>query len=264
MLRHLSLFASLLALLHGPTLAQSPSDAAPLGITVKHPAALPTHGQFLPVVLPPSARLAFHVRGEIKKFRYTAKAELLWHNRGDHYEAQQHIRAFLVGTRSQRSTGSIAPYGLQPAQFQDIARQERSAQLNFATREATFSDDSPKAAITPGTQDRLSIFIQVGAMLAAAPEQYPTGTQIAFLTVGARHADQWIFTVEGEETLQLPTGNIQAVKLQRLPRPGNERDRGQKAELWLGRHIGWLPVRIRMTQETGDFVDLSLTQHEAL
>jgi len=231
---------------------------------VAQPGTDQANTQLPAVLLPPSARLAFNVRGEIKKFRYTAKAELVWHNRGTHYEAQQHIRAFLVGTRSQRSTGSIAPYGLQPAQFQDTARQERSAHLDFAAREATFSDDSPKAAIALGTQDRLSIFIQVGAMLAAAPEQYPTGTQIAFLTVGARHADRWIFTVEGEETLQLPTGNIQAVKLQRLPRPGNERDRGQKAELWLGRHIGWLPVRIRLTQESGDFVDLSLTQHEAL
>jgi len=259
------LFACLLALLHGLVFANLPTQTAtPLGIAIERPQESQAHQQLPPVALPPSAQLTFNVQGAVKKFRYTARAELLWRNQGSRYEAQQHIRALLVGTRSQSSSGSITPHGLQPAQFHDKARRERSAQLDFAAQEVIFSDGSPKTAIAPGTQDRLSIFVQLGAMLAAAPQRYPTGTQIAITTVGARHADRWIFTVEGQETLQLPTGSTHTVKLQRLPRPGNERDRGQKAELWLGRDIDWLPVRIRLTQEDGDFVDLSLTSREAL
>jgi len=244
--------------------SQTPAENATIGITIERPSAGHVHNSLQPVLLPPSTRLAFHVRGEVHKFRYTAKAELLWHKQDTHYETQQHIRALLLGTRSQSSNGSITPYGLQPHTFHDKSRRERSAQFDFSAHEVTFSDGSPKAPITQGTQDRLSVFIQLGAMLAAAPGQYPTGTRIAITTVGARHADLWTFTVEGQETLQLPIGNTKAIKLQRLPRPGNDRDRGQKAELWLGQDIGWLPVRIRLTQADGDFVDLSLASHAAL
>jgi len=247
------------------TLADSPAPTATsLGIAIEHPTVANANHQLPAVLLPPSKRLAFNVRGEVSKFRYTAKAELLWHQRGAHYEVQQHIRALLVGTRSQNSSGHITSYGLQPTQFHDKTRRERNAQFDFTTHEVTFSDGSPKASIALGTQDRLSVFIQLGAMLAAAPQQYPAGTHIAITTVGVRHADRWIFTVEGQETLQLPAGHMQAVKLQRLPRPGSDKDRGQKAELWLGQDIGWLPVRIRLTQADGDFVDLSLTSHETL
>jgi len=261
MLRCLVLF--LLGSWTGLSAAPSAENAA-VSITIEHPTAGHANSALPPVLLPPSTRLAFHVRGEAHKFRYTAKAELLWHKQDTRYEAQQHIRALLLGTRSQSSSGSITPYGLQPQTFHDKSRRERSAQFDFAAREVTFSDNSPKAPITQGTQDRLSVFIQLGAMLAAAPQQYPTGTRIAVTTVGARHADRWAFTVEGQEILQLPIGNTKTVKLQRLPRPGNDRDRDQKAELWLGQDIGWLPVRIRLTQADGDFVDLSLTGHEAL
>ena len=60
--------------------------------------------------------------------------------------------------------------------------------------------------------------------------------------------------LEGEETLELPIGTVQAVQLQRLPR----RDYDQKAQVWLAPELGYLPVRIRITQTSGDFAELSL------
>ncbi|HAU57335.1 MAG TPA: DUF3108 domain-containing protein, partial [Comamonadaceae bacterium] len=104
------------------------------------------------------------------------------------------------------------------------------------------------------TQDRLSVFLQLGALLSAAPERFAVGTRISIPTVSARAADNWTFTVEGEETLELPIGTVQAVQLQRLPR----RDYDQKAQVWLAPKLGYLPVRIRITQTSGDFAELSL------
>ncbi|RKJ98910.1 ATP-binding cassette domain-containing protein [Alicycliphilus denitrificans] len=98
-------------------------------------------------------------------------------------------------------------------------------------------------------------------VLAAAPGRYPPGTQITLTTVGARNADRWTFTVDGPETLDLPVGSTPALKLQRLPREDQHYD--QKAELWLGTGLGYLPVRIRLSQSNGDFVDLLLSGHEA-
>ena len=54
--------------------------------------------------------------------------------------------------------------------------------------------------------------------------------------------------------LDLPAGSISALKLQRLPRRDHDYD--QKAELWLAPALGYLPVRIRITQGPDSYIDL--------
>ena len=246
------------------TVAEKPvSEDTIAGITIQAPGtARPTaEAEAPPVRLPASARLRFEVTGEAKRFHYNANAELLWRNLGATYEARQEVKAFLLGSRSQTSTGRLTPQGLQPVRFGDRSRSEQAAHFDHDGHIATFSANTPSAPIGAGAQDRLSVFIQLGALLAAAPDRYPPGTQITVTTVSARNADRWAFTVEGTETLDLPIGPTPALKLQRLPR--SDRDRDQKAELWLGTGLGYLPVRIRITQSNGDFADLALREHEA-
>ena len=60
-------------------------------------------------------------------------------------------------------------------------------------------------------------------------------------------------------TLELPVGALPTLRLERLPRHNGD----QKAELWLSPALGYLPVRIRLTQGNGDFADLLLSGHEA-
>ncbi len=232
------------------------------GVTIQPPGSgtPPVDASAAPVRLPPSTRLSFDVTGQAKRFHYSASAELLWRNLGATYEARQEIKAFLLGSRSQTSTGRITEQGLQPVRFGDRARAEQAAHFDYDRHVATFSANTPDSPIGPGAQDRLSVFIQLGALLAAAPERYPPGTRITLTTVGARSADRWSFTVEGTETLDLPAGPTPALKLQRLPRA--DRDRDQQADLWLGTGLGYLPVRIRITQSNGDFADLALSGHE--
>lgn len=248
--------------------ANAPAPTAPAttdtqaGVTIQSPGSgtPPVDASAAPVRLPPSTRLSFDVTGQAKRFHYSASAELLWRNLGATYEARQEIKAFLLGSRSQTSTGRITEQGLQPVRFGDRARAEQAAHFDYDRHLATFSANTPDSPIGPGAQDRLSVFIQLGALLAAAPERYPPGTRITLTTVGARSADRWSFTVEGTETLDLPAGPTPALKLQRLPRA--DKDRDQQADLWLGTGLGYLPVRIRITQANGDFADLALSGHE--
>lgn len=206
------------------------------------------------VRVPAPVRLAFDVSGQAKKFNYNARAELLWQHDGSRYEARQEISAFLVSSRSQSSVGQITAQGLQPERFADRSRSEHAAHFDHARGRVTFSANTPQAAAGPGAQDRLSVFIQLGAMLAADPGRFVPGTQVTLTTVSARSADRWTFSIEGQETLDLPAGPTRAWKLQRLPR----RDYDQKAELWLAPDLGYMPVRIRLTQANGDFADLRL------
>lgn len=207
-----------------------------------------------PVRLPSPVKLSFDVAGQAKKFDYQARAELVWQHDGARYEARQEISAFLVGSRTQRSTGMVTAQGLQPERFGDKNRSERAAHFDYPRSRVTFSANTPEAAIGPGAQDRLSVFIQLAGLLAATPDRFVPGTQLTLTTVSATSADRWTFTVEATETLNLPAGALPTLKLQRLPR----RDYDQKAELWLAPSMGYLPVRIKITQASGDFADLRL------
>jgi hypothetical protein len=229
-------------------------DIEPPGATAHSgPSATPA------VQIPPSQRLLFDVSGEVKKLHYSARAELLWQHDGQQYQAQQEISILFLGSRTQTSAGALSDGGLRPQRFADRSRSEQAAHFNYAQGQVTFSANTPPATMVAGTQDRLSVFIQLGALLAAAPDRYPPGTRISLATVSARAADVWAFTVEDEETLDLPAGAITARKLQRLPRRDHDHD--QKAELWLAPSLGYLPVRIRLTQANGDFADLRLRSH---
>lgn len=241
--------------------AQAPAESAGVEIRPPGTAGASASAQAPPVLLPPSTRLTFDVVGEVKRFHYSASAELLWRQDGQHYEARQQVKAFLLGSRSQSSVGSITPRGLRPERFGDKVRSEQAAHFDFDKHEVIFSANTPRATIADGAQDRLSVFMQLGAMLAAAPERYPPGTQITLTTVGARSADRWSFTVVGPETLDLPAGSTPTLKLERLPREGQHFE--QKAELWLGTALDYLPVRIRLSQSNGDFVDLLLSGHDS-
>ena len=229
-------------------------DIRPPGGTSQGDSAAPP-----PVRIPAPARLAFDVSGQAKRFAYSARAELLWQHDGSRYEARQEVSAFLVGSRTQSSVGQITPQGLRPERFSDRARSEQAAHFDHAQGRVTFSANTPEAAVGPGAQDRLGLFIQLGALLAADPGRFKPGTQITLTTVSARSADRWTFTVEGPETLDLPAGLTPALKLQRLPR----KDYDQKAELWLAPALGYLPVRIKLTQANGDFADLQLRSSSA-
>ena len=215
-----------------------------------------------PVQIPAPQRLEFDVTGQAKKFQYRANAELLWQHDGQHYQAQQEIKVLLLGSRTQSSHGNLTPQGLQPLQFTDRSRREQMAQFDHAAGVVRFSHPEATAQpLLPGMQDRLSVFIQLGALLAAAPERYPSGTQIHITTVGGRNALRWSFRIDGPETLTLPNGPLTTLKLQRLP--NDAQDHEQQAQLWLAPSLGYLPARIRLTQDQGDFVDLHLRSHSA-
>ncbi len=236
--------------------ASAPPDPTAAGIDIAPPGSGTGQNASAtpPVQIPAPVRLSFEVKGQAKKFDYTARAELLWQHDGSRYEARQEVSAFLIGSRTQRSTGLVTAQGLQPERFGDRSRSEQAAHFDYAQGRVTFSANTPPAAIGPGAQDRLSMFIQLAAMLAADPARYVPGTQITLTTVSARNADRWTFSVEAAETLHLPVGATPALKLLRLPR----RDYDQKAELWLAPGLGYLPARIKLTQSNGDFADLLL------
>ena len=198
--------------------------------------------------VPGSALLRYEVASN--KLPFTVNGVFNWMQNGSTYEAQLSYSAFGF-SRSQSSRGTVGATGLAPERFADKLRNEVAAHFNYAAQKVTFSANTPDVVLLQGAQDRLSVLIQLGAQMASAPERYPEGTTLSFQTVGPRDAALWLFTVQGLETLTLPGGEMPAIKLVRNPR----QDYDQKVELWLAPSLGYLPARIRITEQNGDAID---------
>jgi hypothetical protein len=203
---------------------------------------------------PESALLKYQVLGQAKGLNYWASAELAWQQNGQTYDSRLTVSAFLLGSRTQTSKGTLGPEGLMPNRSELAAHFQRDKGI------ISFSANSPDAPLLKGAQDRLSVVIQISSVLAGDPARFPLGTMLSFQTVSQREAEVWHFLVEKEELLQLPFGEINAIKLNRKPR----REFDQQIELWFAATLGYLPVRLRITNANGDFVDQLLNKAEKL
>lgn len=226
----------------------------PAASAVSPPAAA-SHAD-APARVAPSAQLVYQVIGHARGIPYSASATLDWQQDGSRYAAQWSFAGPLGLTRQQTSAGAITPHGLAPERFGERSRSERAAHFERGRGRIVFSSNTPEAELAAGAQDRLSVTLQLGALIAAAPTRYPPGTHIVLQVAGARDASAWTFQVLGDETLQLAGQPMPCVKLERLP----DEPYGQRIELWLARERHFLPVRLRITQGNGDVADQRLAE----
>ena len=207
------------------------------------------------MALAASARLDYRMTGSAKGLTYHAQGELLWENAGGSYNARMTVKALFLGSRTMGSSGQVSAQGLAPTRFSDKSRTEVAAHFEPDKGQISFSANTPAVPWVQGAQDRVSVFLQLGGMLAGNPAAFPAGSTISTLTVGPRAADTWTFMVEGPELLDLPIGATATVKLSRQPR----REYDQKVEIWFAPALDYLPVRSKITQSNGDFVDQELS-----
>lgn len=203
------------------------------------------------VQVPGSVVLKYDVTGTARGLEYHANSELSFQHDGHQYQARLNVSAFLVGSRTDSSQGTITGHGLEPQRYSLKTRTERAAHFERDKSRISFSSNRPEAALQPGAQDRLSILLQLAAVLAADPRKQAESSQLSFQVASADSAEIWVFRVQGHEALSLPAGAMQALKLLRQPRG----EFGQTVEVWMSPQVAWLPVRIRITNANGDVVD---------
>lgn len=202
-------------------------------------------------IVPGSIRLNFDAAGKRGRFDYKAMGTLTWLQDGTGYDMKLEMGDWIIGKRVLSSTGKLGAEGLAPTRFSDKFRSERAAHFDRNQQRITFSANTPQATLAPGAQDQLSIFAQLASMVAGDPLAFPIGTQVDVQTAGPRDAQQWVFVVEREEMLNLPGGQVPALKLARKP----DKQYDQSVELWLAPELAYLPARIRITFANGDYLD---------
>jgi len=207
--------------------------------------------------IPGSVKLAFAVTGQQGASPMQGVfGDLAWLQDGSSYDARLSLKFLFKTIRSQHSTGRIGPTGIEPARFSESRKGEVASHFLRDQGQIMFSNNAPSVPLLPGAQDRLSVVMQLGGMLAGDPGRYPAGSRISIQTAGPRDAGVWVFNIEGEEQMSVPAGDYAVRKLTRSPR----REFDDKIEIWLAPALGYLPVRMKQTQPNGDFADMQLRE----
>lgn len=232
------------------TPALAPVASPPSPATATNPgglmaAAVPT------VAVPPPARWHYEVTGSARGQAVRGEARLDWQHDGEQYEARMEWGGEGLPPRSHRSSGRLGAEGLQPRRFAERQRTELATHLDAEAGRIVFSGNQPPQALLPGQQDRLSLLVQVAALIGGEPARYPAGTRLSIPTATARGAEPWQLEVTGEEDLPLGGGVVRALKLERRPVALHD----QRVEIWLAPAAGHAPVRLRVTQAGGDWLD---------
>jgi hypothetical protein len=214
---------------------------------------------------PPNTQINYKLTGQERGLIYHASGSLKWQTQSDNansaaraYEAELRVRAFLVGTRVWRSTGSLTNLGLAPLRYSDSWRGERAAHFERVAKKISFSGNSPSAELQAGAQDQVSLFIQMAAAVSA--KSFEPGSQLNVQTATARDAVNWALTFKSIESIEVDGKQLETQRWVCLPRGKFD----SQIEMWLSQTLGGLPVRIKISQASGNFIDMEMRNTENL
>lgn len=148
---------------------------------------------------------------------------------------------WLLGDRLHESSrGNITAAGLRPDSYHYLlsgGSSERQADLSFDWERNLVSNRVEgslwKMDIPTGTVDKLASHL--GMMLALGQNK----DDVTFMVADGGHLKEYRFKVIGHETVEVPAGSFETVKITRL-RDTNERT----TYVWCAPALNYLPVRI--------------------
>ena len=194
--------------------------------------------------LPQSGRIRFAISRDDLNF-VVGQATHTWRREGKHYtltsvtETTGIAALFKKAQVVQKSEGEITAAGLQPLEFHTVRNgvAAEAASFDWARGQLHYSGGR-QAPLSPGAQDVLSVFYQLGRRL-------PTG-RIEVMVATGKKFERYRFEVLGEERLKLAFGTQRALHLKSVG------DDGESTEVWLGVDLRGLPLKIRYTDHHGE------------
>ena len=251
-----------ISLLEAPPLAQFGGKQAPEAIKPPLPGAdAETALQFArgagdaPVQVPPAAELTYRTAGRLGGQTVAIETTLDWRQDGRSYEGRWVLFTPRAGEHTRTATGLLSPQGLVPVHAALRTPDAQDMRLDYGGQRVFYGAPGVVAPLQAGAQDRLSVLLQLGALLAGDAKRYTVGSTIELPAVHAHGPGTWRFAIAVEEPVTSPRGlTVSAVKLVHQP----ENDQDARIELWLARNLHYLPVRVRITEPNGDTVEHQL------
>lgn len=207
------------------------------------------------ITWPASAKLDYDVFGIASAWHYRAQAQLLWQHDGRRYTLSLTLKVFILGKRQWSSAGLMGATGLQPMRMSDSFKKTLGASLDRQAQQVRFDDaQRPPRPLRANAQDQMSVILQWGVLTAATPFALTKGQSWPVQVVTSRAADDWRVTLLAQETLSImDTPRETRHWMAQSVEPGSS-----KLEFWSDASMGGLPARIRISQDSGDEIDMRL------
>lgn len=184
-----------------------------------------------------------------------------WHTDGTHYQLHIAIPLPFVGTFTYQSEGGFDAYGLAPVRYEEARGKRAPVATNFNRDERqtiTFSRVTHTFPLRVAAQDRFSVLWQLVALVRGAPQQFVPGVTRVFYVADTDTVEEWQIQALEEDDIPVQGEEgkwIRARHFLRLPRREGD---ARKLEVWLAENLGWIPVKIRQTEPSGNVLELLL------
>lgn len=188
-------------------------------------------------------------------------ASIDWHTDGTHYQLHIAIPLPFVGTFTYQSEGGFDAYGLAPVRYEEARGKRAPVATNFNRDERqtiTFSRVTHTFPLRVAAQDRFSVLWQLVALVRGAPQQFAPGVTRVFYVADTDTVEEWQIQALEEDDIPVHPEEgkwIRARHFLRLPRREGD---ARKLEVWLAENLGWIPVKIRQTEPSGNVMELLL------
>lgn len=211
-----------------------------------------------PFNLPPSAELNYTIKANVRGLILDGTGSIQWTGARDKYRLLFETRAALTGTLLlENSGGKIDAFGFAPDVF-SIKRFRKEAISVLFDRNASqvnFPGEAPPHLLQGGEQDRLSVLWQLLSVARAAPARFKPGSAWTFYVLGQRDGEAWTFQVSEAQRLRTPLGEVDVLHVVRMP---PENSGSQQLDIWLAPKYEWFPVKFRISEGSGDYIEQNI------
>lgn len=235
-----------------PPMAEASAVEAPPAETTPQPTQAGTDTPLEADRWPPNTRLNYRLTGYYRG-ELSGNAAVAWQRDGARYQAQVDMTVGLIVRTTLTSQGEITPEGLVPRQYEEqLGTRRRAVRLADDTITLANGKQLPRPA---GVQDTASQFVALTQRFATGQTKLVAGESVKFWMARPGGVDAWDYRVVGQEQLFLPSlGEVTAWHLK--PEPLVTPRGSIVAEMWFAPSLQYLPVRIRISFNEENHVDL--------
>lgn len=195
----------------------------------------------------------YYSRGSVQDMR-VARATYRFSRQDERYRLSTEARAtgmlavFYSGTLNQSSSGVLDAQGFHPQRYTEKRgkRPERTFVFENDPPAVRQGGQGPDYPYPEGTQDRLSIFFQLGLLARNGRPALQKGRQFVLPLAGSHQVDEPFFQVVGTESQKTGAGTFDTLHIS-VRKPGDAQ--APRFDVWLAPSLRMLPVRIRVFEK---------------
>jgi hypothetical protein len=157
------------------------------------------------------------------------------------------------------SEGRIVEDGLAPDRYEEetkvVTRDDRRVSMVFAPDSVTMGNG--QQVRLPGAGHRQPVR-PVHPMFGSQPDRLRVGNTFEFPLALPRSTNVWVYDVAEEEVLHTAIGPLNTFHLK--PRRTVRRPGEWVVEMWFAPELRFLPVRLRIEQDTNTYLELLIAR----